>query len=144
MIEIGVLRGGLTYLYGPILKQVIGIDNKVTGNNIITGSSHKKTTFDAVSRELAGKLADVLFIDGDHSYEGARMDFEMYSKLVRKGGIIAFHDIVKQNKEVNKKIPYPIFIYKLWEEIKEYYKFRWEEIIDESAPEWGGIGVIWK
>jgi len=36
----------------------------------------------------------VLFPDGDHSYEGVKRDFEMYSPLVRPGGIIAFHDTV--------------------------------------------------
>jgi len=35
---------------------------------------------------------DLLFIDGDHSYEGVKMDWEMYSPLVRSGGLVAFHD----------------------------------------------------
>jgi hypothetical protein len=34
----------------------------------------------------------LLFIDGDHRYEGVRRDFEMYSPLVGAGGLIAFHD----------------------------------------------------
>jgi predicted O-methyltransferase YrrM len=38
---------------------------------------------------------DFLFIDGDHTYKGVKEDFEMYSPLVRKGGVIAFHDITK-------------------------------------------------
>jgi len=37
---------------------------------------------------------DFLFIGGDHTYEGVRMDFEMYSPLVRSCGIVVFHDIV--------------------------------------------------
>ena len=32
---------------------------------------------------------DFLFIDADHTYEGAKHDFETYGPLVRKGGIIA-------------------------------------------------------
>ena len=35
-------------------------------------------------------MLDLLFIDGDHSYEGVRQDYKMYSKLVRDGGLIAF------------------------------------------------------
>jgi hypothetical protein len=35
---------------------------------------------------------DVLFIDGDHSYEGVLTDWLLYSPLVRKRGIVAFHD----------------------------------------------------
>lgn len=35
---------------------------------------------------------DFLFIDADHSYEGVKLDFDLYSKLVKKTGIIALHD----------------------------------------------------
>lgn len=35
---------------------------------------------------------DVLFIDGDHSYEGVKKDFELYSKILNEKGIIILHD----------------------------------------------------
>jgi predicted O-methyltransferase YrrM len=35
---------------------------------------------------------DVLFIDGDHSYNGVKNDFNLYSPLVKKGGYIVFDD----------------------------------------------------
>jgi hypothetical protein len=35
---------------------------------------------------------DVLFIDGDHSYEGVKLDFELYSKIMSPKGIILIHD----------------------------------------------------
>jgi hypothetical protein len=35
---------------------------------------------------------DVLFIDGDHSYEGVKLDFELYSKLLNDKGVIFIHD----------------------------------------------------
>jgi predicted O-methyltransferase YrrM len=35
---------------------------------------------------------DCLFIDGNHSYEFVKKDYENYSKLVKLGGIVAFHD----------------------------------------------------
>lgn len=35
---------------------------------------------------------DFLHIDADHSYEGVKKDFELYSKLVKKTGIISIHD----------------------------------------------------
>lgn len=37
---------------------------------------------------------DVLFIDGDHSYDGAKADFERWSPHVRNGGHLLFHDAV--------------------------------------------------
>lgn len=33
-----------------------------------------------------------LWIDGDHSYEGAKSDFDLFSPWVVEGGVIAFHD----------------------------------------------------
>lgn len=35
---------------------------------------------------------DLLFIDGDHSYEGVKLDFELYSNLLTEKGIILIHD----------------------------------------------------
>ena len=37
---------------------------------------------------------EVLFIDGDHSYEGAKADFDRWSPFVRPGGHVLFHDAV--------------------------------------------------
>lgn len=39
------------------------------------------------------KPIDVLFIDGSHAYEDVKADFEAFYPFVKKGGIIAFHDI---------------------------------------------------
>ena len=35
---------------------------------------------------------DVLFIDGDHSYEGVKGDWERFSPFVKPSGIVVFHD----------------------------------------------------
>jgi len=42
---------------------------------------------------------DVLFIDGDHSYEGVKLDFELYSKLMSPKGIILIHDTDSEYEE---------------------------------------------
>lgn len=36
--------------------------------------------------------AQVLFIDGDHSYEGVQKDCQLYLPLLRSGGYVGFHD----------------------------------------------------
>ena len=36
---------------------------------------------------------DALFIDGNHSYEYVKKDYENYRDKVKPGGIIAFHDV---------------------------------------------------
>lgn len=43
-------------------------------------------------RRLTHDLVDFIFIDGDHTYEGVRGDWEAWSDLVDIGGIAAFHD----------------------------------------------------
>lgn len=59
---------------------------------LIDGSSHSEETLAAVKEVFQGPL-DFLFIDGDHTYEGALLDYQMYGPLVRSGGIIAVDDI---------------------------------------------------
>ena len=42
---------------------------------------------------LTGEHAvDFVFIDGDHSYDGLRNDWEIWSELVAPGGFVALHD----------------------------------------------------
>ncbi len=35
----------------------------------------------------------LLFIDGDHSYEGVRRDFVDWERFVAPGGVVCFHDV---------------------------------------------------
>ena len=35
---------------------------------------------------------DFLFIDGDHSYDGVKKDFDLYSKIMSDNGVIVLHD----------------------------------------------------
>jgi predicted O-methyltransferase YrrM len=35
---------------------------------------------------------DLLFIDGDHSYEGVKRDWELFAPRVREFGLVVFHD----------------------------------------------------
>ena len=37
-------------------------------------------------------MFDLLFIDGDHTFEGVKHDFEKFLPFVKKEGIILFHD----------------------------------------------------
>ncbi|MBN1527380.1 MAG: glycosyltransferase [Candidatus Omnitrophica bacterium] len=101
---------------------------------LIRKDSHRVTTLKEAATMLKDKPVDLLFIDGDHTYEGVRKDFEMYSPLVRKGGIIAFHDIVVHAPESGCEVS------RFWEEIKPRYEHA--EIIADTDQKMGGIGVL--
>jgi len=48
----------------------------------------------AVAKQWPHGLVDMVFVDGDHSYEGVKGDVEAWLALVKPGGIIAFHDFL--------------------------------------------------
>jgi predicted O-methyltransferase YrrM len=103
---------------------------------LLRKDSHSQETLGEVKKILNGNQLDFLFIDGDHSYEGVKKDFEMYSPLVKKGGVIAFHDIVFGPEENVGGVP------KFWEEIKR--NFQTQEIVKNWSQKGYGLGVIFK
>jgi len=50
------------------------------------------TTSEAAAREWDGRGVDLVFVDGDHSPEGVREDWDVWHPHVREGGHVAFHD----------------------------------------------------
>lgn len=56
----------------------------------IEGSSHLEETKLKLLNKI--KEIDIIFIDGDHSYDSVIKDFEMYSDLVSENGYIIFDD----------------------------------------------------
>jgi len=51
------------------------------------------TTQRAVSAVQAAAPIDLLHIDADHSYAGAKHDWDHYTPMVRQNGLILLHDI---------------------------------------------------
>jgi predicted O-methyltransferase YrrM len=99
---------------------------------LLRKDSHRPETLAGIKEALQGKKLDLLFIDGDHRYEGVRRDFEMYSPLVRSGGLLAFHDIAQSGE---------LEVCKFWDEVKQKYTYK--EIIHQSGKGAAGIGVLW-
>lgn len=101
---------------------------------LVRGDSHDSATFEKVQEQLAGRQLDLLFIDGDHGYEGVKKDFEMYSPLVAPDGIIAFHDIVDGPEAAVGGVP------KFWRELRQTRRHL-EFVKDWKQGGWG-IGVL--
>lgn len=103
-----------------------------------TGNSHDKNISNALNTHFPESDIDMLFIDGDHSYDGVKLDFLDYKGLVRSGGIIVFHDI-------NGRIP---DVERFWNEVIEFHsdEFEFVKRFDNTVEEnhgWG-IGIIRK
>lgn len=153
-LEIGVRHGGTSALWhGLSSGMTIGVDyggidglgekgtielsikmRETLGNryNFVYGDSHLQHTKDQIVDILGGRLLDLLFIDGDHSYDGVSMDYNMYKGLVKSGGCIAFHDIV--DSDFMKTLGHGVW--KFWRELRGV---KVEFCID---GDWGGIGVL--
>ncbi len=161
ILEIGTFNGGTLFLFSRIANKdalLISIDlPKIKLGNfqfdwkvplikrfslpqqklkLIRANSHRPSTLYQVKKLLDGKKLNFLFIDGDHSYDGVKKDFEMYSPLVKPGGIIAFHDIVPPSSYLANTV------HKFWKQIKN--EINVEEIIENSNQVVGGIGVLKK
>jgi predicted O-methyltransferase YrrM len=59
----------------------------------IPRDSHDALTKEHLRQALSGRKIDLLFVDGDHAYDGVKQDFDMYKDLMAGDGMIAFHDI---------------------------------------------------
>lgn len=160
--EIGAAGGGTTFLLAHAAARdalIISLDLAFTesrkaalerfalsGQRIVClqEDSHKLETVNAVGNCLAGRNLDVLYLDGDHSYQGIRADFEMYSPLVRPGGIVVFHDIVPDYKTRYgiETSSYVGGVPQFWAEIKASYATV-DEIVEDSAQDGFGIGILY-
>ena len=159
VLEIGTARGGTLFCFSKLAPEdavIISIDLpdgnfgggypkskiplyrsfKKKGQEmfLLREDSHAEQTVQKIKEILNGKKIDFLFIDADHTYEGVKRDFELYSSLVANKGIISFHDVAF--------IPgaSKTFVNAFWNEIKDSYKYK--ELIENTNQGWAGIGVL--
>jgi predicted O-methyltransferase YrrM len=99
--------------------------------HLIKADSHAPETRKRAVELLADKKLDLLFIDGDHTYEGVKYDFSAYSPLVGRDGIIALHDIVPHFNDESCQVE------RFWRELA-----CGREIIADRSQGWAGIGVL--
>jgi predicted O-methyltransferase YrrM len=99
----------------------------------LAGDSHDPEMRRRVEAKLRGRPVDVLMIDGDHTEDGVRHDFELYSGLVRPGGLIAFHDIVDGRPDLVGGVP------RFWRSVKTDGA---RELVEDPGQGGWGIGVL--
>lgn len=109
----------------------------------LKADSHAVETVEQLKRWLGNHRLDFLFIDGDHSLEGVTQDFELFSPLVRAGGVIALHDIMPdyQTRYGTRTQSFTGGVPLFWAQLKQ----KWldaEELIADPEQDGFGIGVI--
>lgn len=94
-LEIGVASGGLMHYFTNVMGlKGLGIDVvlqptlMVDSDLVYVGDCHSAEAQDWAKEN--GPY-DMIFIDGDHSYEAVKLDYELYRDMATK--MIVFHDI---------------------------------------------------
>jgi predicted O-methyltransferase YrrM len=111
--EIGRFKGGSTFLLAAALEPGgevwsydlhvpgPGLDGAALDRSLLTALGRyglegrvRLIVGDSRSAEAPPRPCDLVLIDGDHSYEGVRADWERWRNLVAPGGHVLFHDAV--------------------------------------------------
>ena len=106
ILEIGVCNGGSLRFWAELAEEkIVGVDinPKIVETipwdwrnnakiNLVIGDSTLPSTASFV-QSIIGDNVDFLYIDGAHDFDSVKSDFNNYSKLVKPGGIVGFHDL---------------------------------------------------
>lgn len=157
IVEIGTFKGGTLFIFCRASRPRLVISIDLPGGNYGGGydrrrarlhreflydrpgvamhslrlDSHAPATAVALDNLLAGRPIDFLYIDGDHSLDGVRADFETYGARVRPGGLIALHDIATHRDDHE--------VWRLWPELQQ--RFATESlVVNPRGPM--GIGIV--
>ena len=155
VLEIGMDQGGTLFLWTRVAADdalLVAVDNRPLGalgkyspfaivrrglarsrqkvKLVMPADSHDPATLARVGRALEDRPVDFLFIDADHSYDAVKRDYEMYSPLVRPGGVVGFHDVAPLHFEG---------VARFWAELKATEET--DEIVGSEGLRYG-IGVV--
>jgi hypothetical protein len=129
VLEIGTRLNQQKRFYEKLLgARHIGIDiTDAEATPDIVGDSTAPETLSRALKLIRPHPIDLLFIDGNHAYEGVKRDYEIYAPLTRH--IIAFHDINLEWEGAGIK--------QFWDELKiqEQPNFSFVSIDSWTEPE---------
>jgi predicted O-methyltransferase YrrM len=147
-LEIGIGNGGSWMTFSHLNMKTLQVSHAVDNLSYYQAIDQKIEEIDFISKYLSTGIPDVkfynessdrylssctqkydiIFIDGDHSYEGVRKDYINSLPLINNGGMMIFHDI--------NSIGAPGVV-KFWNEFKPTHKHL--EIINSNTC---GMGLF--
>ena len=77
-------------------------------------SSLKRMYFNDAVSEFENGSIDILHIDGLHTYEAVKNDYDTWLSKISDRGIILFHDVTVREKDFG--------VWRLWDEVKNSYQ----------------------
>lgn len=146
----GIFKGNSDYNWGDIgVTYVVDACNGIGGPTDLDdeNSFYRKTFWPRFIKDTSENAfynffirqdikIDFLFIDGDHTYEGVKKDFELYSTILNDNGIIVIHDTDES---------YESTLIVSEDSKKDYFKFDGPfKLIKEleSSAEWNLINLF--
>ncbi len=95
-------------------------------------------TYVMTTKEFATKYPkktyQYIYVDGDHSYAGVKLDYSLFYPKLAKGGLMSFHDVI-----ANGKLTGGLYgVKKFWQELKN------EQKITFPFPINSGLGILQK
>jgi len=103
----------------------IGVNNYIT-TYVMTNEEYAK--------KFPKKRYQYIYIDGDHSYEGVKLDYDLFWPKLDQGYFMSFHDVVARGY-LDKGL---FGIWKFWNEIGD------KHAIIFPFPKDSGLGIIQK
>jgi hypothetical protein len=112
-------------LYDESVLKLVEQNNQT---NYSKFSTLYRMTFDEALGRFQDRSVDLLHIDGLHTYEAVRHDFETWLPKLSPGGLVLFHDIKIKERNFG--------VWKFWSELKKQYPRCLE--FEHSA----GLGIL--
>lgn len=101
--------------------------SKYLGENYADFSTMVRKDFDSALPDFKDDSIDLLHIDGFHTYEAVKHDFETWLPKVSKRGVVLFHDISVREKDFG--------VWRFWDEVKGRYPHL-------EVPFGNGLGTL--
>jgi predicted O-methyltransferase YrrM len=138
----GPFGGGYPPWRIPLYESFAGPEQEL---RLLRVDSHAPSTVELLERALDGRRIDYAFIDGDHTFDGVRQDFELCLRFAAPDAVIAFHDIAPNPSpewiEAAEASPDDRAVYGFWELIRG--RFAHEELLQDRDQAGYGIGVLY-